>query len=328
MELMYPFVIYIDIPIIILLLILKFKKSNIYKDGKKVANTKYVKNIPYYKDVMRKYKILSYWAKGACLISIFLSLVLLSRPAVVDTSDSRMYNRDIFLCMDVSQSVDEVNIELIKTYKDIVNNLKGERFGISIFNTSSVLLVPLTDDYDYIISVLDTLAESFRINSSDYNWSDNIENWFYLQYYIQDGTLLGVEDRGSSIIGDGLASCIYSFSSLEENRTRIIIFSTDNELEGEQIVTLQEAGELAKSKNITVYGISPRTIGNPCLGLEHDLDEHKNAEPEFRKAVETTGGKLYIEGTERDSIKYCREYRATTKNFNARAERNQKDRYS
>lgn len=239
MELIYPFVIYISVPIILALLILKFRKTNSYKDGKKVANTKYIKNIPYYKDVMKRYKILSYSVKGICLVSIFLSLLLLSRPASIDTNASLMYNRDIFLCMDVSNSVNELNEELVKSLKNIVNGLKGERFGISIFNASSVLLVPLTDDYDYVISVLDTLSESFKMNNS--NGTYDTENKWYLRQYIAGGTLIGTDDRGSSIIGDGLASCIYSFSNLEEDRTRIIIFSTDNELEGTPIVTIRRS---------------------------------------------------------------------------------------
>ena len=58
--------------------------------------------------------------------------------------------------------------------------------------------------------------------------------------YLQAGTLSGAESRGSSIIGDGLASCIPYFGELEEERTRIIIFTTDNDLAGNEIVTIME----------------------------------------------------------------------------------------
>ncbi|MFR5029176.1 MAG: hypothetical protein ACLTDF_10800 [Coprococcus sp.] len=34
--------------------------------------------------------------------------------------------------------------------KKTVDELQGERFGIVIFNTSPVLLTPLTDDYEYV----------------------------------------------------------------------------------------------------------------------------------------------------------------------------------
>ena len=50
MDLTYPFVICIGILVITLLIICKFNKKDKYKNGKKVANTKYVKDDPYYKN--------------------------------------------------------------------------------------------------------------------------------------------------------------------------------------------------------------------------------------------------------------------------------------
>lgn len=281
MELIYPLILYISIPLIIFLLLIKINNKDKYKDGKKVANTKYAKNIPYYNDIMKKYKILKNAIQSICILCIFLSLLLLARPAKVDTSDSQMYNRDIFLCMDISSSVDELNKGLVKNLKETVKSLKGERFGISIFNTSSVVIVPLTDDYDYVIEVLDTLEKAL----DKFNLSGSSDDYYYLVEYIQSGTLIDADIRGSSIIGDGLASCVYSFSNLEEDRTRIIIFSTDNDLAGNSIITLEEAGMLSKNKNITVFGITPDFI----------KDENK---VELKKAVEITGGKLYTENSE------------------------------
>ena len=213
MELIYPFVLILAVLVIILLFVLKFKKDSIYKSGKKVANTKYIKDDPYYKKIVKRYKICSYFIKGLCMVSILLSFLLLSRPATVDTVDNPMYKRDIFLCMDVSTSVNELNKELVEKLKETVKSLKGERFGISIFNTSSVLLVPLTDDYDYVLDVLDNLAKSLETYEVDYNYSEH-DDFLYLRKYIQSGTIVGNEENGSSLIGDGLASCVYSFSAM------------------------------------------------------------------------------------------------------------------
>lgn len=278
MELVYPVAIFIGIAIIIFLNIRKSKKTQKYENGTKVANTKYIKKTQYYQTVMKQYKILSSLLITLCSIAIFLSAILIARPTVTEVTDSSIYNRDIFLCMDVSASVDEVNQKLVESLKSVVNNLKGERFGISIFNTTSVLLVPLTDDYEYVLSVLDTLEKGF---DAEINYDSSDEN-YRLRKYIEGGTLVGAEQRGGSIIGDGLANCIYSFTNLEEERTRAIILSTDNELSGEPIVTLNNAAELAKSKKITVYGIAPE------ITTEKD-------EIEFKKAVEKTGGELYKE---------------------------------
>lgn len=286
MELRYPFVIIIGIAILLIFIVLKFRKKERYKEGTKVANTKYLKDDPYYKKVVKRYKIILYTEMVLCLFSIFLSLILISRPVKEDTIDNTIYSRDIFLCMDVSTSVNELNEELVKSLKEVVKNMNGERFGISIFNTSSVLLVPLTDDYEYIINVLDTLEESLN-STNNHNFSN--KDYLYLYNYIMSGTLVENEDRGSSIIGDGLASCVYNFSDIYEERSRIIIFSTDNDMTGTPIITLEEAAKLCKEKNINVFGIAPNKIN------QEDKEELENA-------VKLTGGELYI-NSKTDNVK-------------------------
>ena len=92
--------------------------------------------------------------------------------------------------------------------------------------------------------------------------------------------------KGSSLIGDGLASCAYSFSNLEEDkfRTRIIIFSTDNALEGTPLVDIQTAADICKEQNITVFAIAPKLIST-------------SNEETLKMAVEKTGGNFYMEGS-------------------------------
>ena len=180
--------------------------------------------------------------------------------------------------MDVSISVNKLNEELVENLKQVVKGLKGERFGISIFNTSSVLLVPLTDDYQYVLYELDKLKQSFHSNNN----YDTSSYDYPTSEYIFNGTLVGNEQRGSSIIADGLASAVYNFPKLDEKRSRVIIFSTDNELQGDQLLTLEQAGKLSKQNNITVFAISPNTI----------TDEDKF---ELQSAVNITGGELYVE---------------------------------
>lgn len=241
MELRYPWVLIILIITLLAIVFIKSRKSEEYKKGKKVANTKYVKNEQYYKNIVKKYKTYSYLIKGVSIITIIISFVLLARPSKEDVLNNPKYNRDIILCMDVSTSVSEVNKELVDKLKDTVKNLKGERFGISIFNTSSVLIVPLTDDYDYVISTLDKLKEALATYGQGYDYGK--EDFLELRGYIQNGTLVGNEERGSSLIGDGLASSVYDFIDLDKDkeRSRIIIFSTDNDLAGTPMVTLKDA---------------------------------------------------------------------------------------
>ena len=279
MELRYPIFIPITIIAFSILFIIGKKKIQKYKDGSKIANTQYLKNTIYYKKIIRRYNFYKFVLYILFITATLSAAILLSRLSKVETINKEQYNRDIFLCMDASSSVDELNVELVDSLKKTVDKLHGERFGISIFNTSSVILVPLTDDYDYVKDILDEIKKSLKTNLGegvDYNDDD----YFYVRNYIYSGTLVGNEQRGSSLIGDGLASCVYSFSNLEDDRSRIIIFSTDNDLAGTPIVTLDKAGSISKSKNIKVFGIGTKIM--------KDKDRK-----EFKATVEKTGGKYY-----------------------------------
>ena len=76
---------------------------------------------------------------------------------------------------------------------------------------------------------------------------------------------------------------MYDFPDLEDkDRTRVIIFSTDNDLEGTPIVTLDEAADICKENNVVVYGI----------GTSQMYDDNK---AEMESAVKKTGGTFYLQ---------------------------------
>lgn len=209
-------------------------------------------------------------------MSVILTIVMLARPARIDRINPEIHNRDIFICMDISDSVDELNLQICNELKQIVKELNGERFGITIFNGQSVLLVPLTSDYQYVQETLDKLEDSFKHSiNNDFETGD----WdsYELYQYKYQGTL---SDYGSSFIGDGLASCLYSFPDLTENteRSRLIIFTTDNELNGTPLVTVEEAAALCKKNDVKVFAVTPENI------VDRDS---------FRKAMKSTGGGFY-----------------------------------
>lgn len=298
MELRYSFVLFIGIVVLGLVILFRFKKKkHVYKNGKRIANTKYVKKLPFYQEILKRYKVLVHIIEGLFIASILVSILLISRPVKVDRYQDNQYNRDIFLCMDVSYSVDKLNLQIVEALKETVSNLKGERFGISIFNTTSIVLVPLTDDYDYVLTVLDDISASLEAVT-------NFDTSSYYTYdYIIAGTIEGNEYYGSSLIGDGLVSCVNSFSDLEEDpdRTRIVIFSTDNVLAGKPVFTLEEAGEYSKNRNVLVYGIATKTINN-------------RDKAEFKAAVEHTGGMLYEEASGTTVKNIVKRIETTSKN--------------
>ncbi len=288
MELRYPLLLIFGIVIIIGVTVFSSKKKEKYQSGTKIANTKYIKENPYFKKTIIKYKKILFTLKCLCIFSMIISILLISRPNKVNTQNSGEYNRDIVLCMDISSSVYELDQELVKHYKNTVKSLKGERFAISIFNTTSVTLSPLTDDYEYVLDILDKIDKGIYVtlNMTEATQSGyTSQETLYYSQYIEQGTIENYEERGSSIIGDGLASCIYNFSNLDEDRTRIIIFSTDNEDASKKpITTLEDAAALANKKGIIVFGIGTKEID----------EEYEKA---MRDAIEKNGGKYYSENS-------------------------------
>ena len=254
-----------------------------YRGGKKAILPDYLKKEPMYKTRLVWYTILKYVLIVLIITSLVLSGFLMARPYKTESKQLANYNRDIILCMDISTTCDNLNAVLIDKLEDVVKELNGERFGIVIFNTSPVLLCPLTSDYNYIIEVLEKVKEGLEMRLDYYNgriiFSDKL---YEAQAYISNGTLVDNETRGSSIIGDGLAAACLDFYDFDENpdRTRVIILTTDNELYGEEIITLPEAGEMCQERDIMVFGVGTEVMA--------DADREM-----MKSVVEGTGGTFY-----------------------------------
>ena len=260
---------------------IKMKRK--YKGGKKTFLPDYLKNESMFKTRMVWYTILKYVLIVLIIASLVLSGFLMARPYKTESKQLANYNRDIILCMDISTTCDNLNAVLIDKLEDVVKELNGERFGIVIFNTSPVLLCPLTNDYNYIIEVLEKVKEGLEMRLDYYNgriiFSDKL---YEAEAYISNGTLVDNETRGSSIIGDGLAAACLDFYDYEENpdRTRVIILSTDNELYGEEIITLPEAGDMCSERDIIVFGVGTETMVDADRAM-------------MKSVVEGTGGTFY-----------------------------------
>jgi hypothetical protein len=190
--------------------------------------------------------------------------VVSARPMSSQTIEPVDTSRDIMLCLDVSGSMSEVDVEVLTVFEELLEDFEGERIGLTIFNSSPVQIFPLTDDYEFIRGHLQSIRESF-------DYIDEIpEHWV--------GTLNG---NGASLIGDGLAACAMAFDHPDDERSRSIIFATDNEVNGASIVTLDEAAAYAKSIGVRVFAL------NPVQGKDADVSA------ELSKAAETTGGQAY-----------------------------------
>lgn len=300
MELKYPVIMYIGFVIAAVFFIMAFlhKKRSKDKDSIKIANTELTFKDKFIKREMAKYYILRVMLVIFVTLMIGFTAILLARPYYIKKIKEQKYNRDIILCMDISASVDELNLKLVDELKDTVRSLTGERIGIVIFNTTPVVLSPLTDDYEYTIEQLDNIYTAIQSQKKG-GRSLNGKDWLYWNEYLYGGTLVGNEIRGSSLIGDGLIGGLFAFPETKENRTKIIIFSTDNDLAGDSYVTLEEACRHCKNNDVTVYGIGTKQM-------------YSNNMLEMQKAIELTGGRFFVEENSSEFHKIVEEIEETS----------------
>lgn len=271
-ELMYPQIIVYSL-IISFVMILFWRKRKKYKKGVLVANSSYLKKTKYFKTMLLKYRFYNVIIRVLCIVLIFLCAVLSARIFHEDKFEERHDNRDIILCMDVSGSVYDLNSSIANSLYDIVGSLKDERFGITIFDNSAIQLVPLTNDYMYAQSVLKQVSEAF--GGRQISFRGSLEN-NRMRQLITEGTRMGV---GSSLIGDGLASCALSFKD-DPDRTKILILTTDNEVWGNQIMTVGESAQFCKENNIKIYSVGTIEIS----------EQNKKG---LVNAANVTGGEYY-----------------------------------
>lgn len=236
--------------------------------GLPVAHVDRMTGLGAFRGALLRYRL---WIGGALLASIVGALfagAVAARPSGIHANQEDDYKRDIVLCLDVSGSMVDVDAEILGVYQQIAAELDGERIGMRIFDASSVMSFPLTSDYDYIADQLGRYERALNGTLGP------DEQFNYLA-----GTASGL---GASLVGDGLASCVLDFADLEASeRPRSIILATDNVVNGQQIFTLPQAGQLAVDNQVRVYAINPFDWGGDM------------ASQELRDTAEGTGGAYF-----------------------------------
>ncbi|WP_347107640.1 vWA domain-containing protein [Paenarthrobacter sp. S56] len=226
-------------------------------------------DLPEYRQALRRHK--AALAVALVLGAVFLAATAATaaRPVQRSTEQPETRNRDIVLCLDVSGSMTSTDAALAELFERLAKEFDGERIGLVIFDSSSVQVFPLTDDYEFAAA---QLAEARKA-------LDSGAGSFF------DGTW---SRGGSSLIGDGLASCVQSFPlepGEDGKRSRSVVFATDNFLSGEPIFTLGEAAALAKERNVKIHALNPG-----------DLDYGDKADQpgaQLKAAAESTGGSYH-----------------------------------
>lgn len=99
---------------------------------------------------------------------------------------------------------------------------------------------------------------------------------------------------------------VYSFPNVktDKNRTRIIIFATDNVLGGKETVSLEDACTICKQYNINLYAY--------CPTIEMNVNTSKAKIEQYKKAVEQNArGKFYTGNLEEMSTNIVNEIKET-----------------
>lgn len=236
--------------------------------GLPVAHVDRMTGLGAFRAALMRYRL---WIGGALVASLAGALIagaVAARPSGVHANQEDDYKRDIMLCLDVSGSMVDVDAEILGVYQQIAAELDGERIGMRIWDASSVMAFPLTSDYDYI---QEQLGRYERALSGTLGPDE--------QFNYLAGTASGL---GASLVGDGLASCVLDFADLEaSDRPRSIILATDNQVNGQQIFSLPQAGQLAVDHEVRVYAINPFDWGGDM------------ASQELREVADGTGGAYF-----------------------------------
>lgn len=233
-------------------------------DAVLAAHTDRLTRLPRYRAALARLR-LRLIALGAVLaLVLVVGAWTAGRPSRESSTTPEVRTRDIVLCLDVSGSMTAVDKAVVERFSTIVEGFEGERIALVFFDGRAVTAFPLTDDYEFVVERLDEAAAGF------------------------DGLSRGGTDPaagtyaegGSSLIGDGLASCVLAFDRKGEKRSRSVVLATDNMVNGPQVYTVPEAAALAKESDIRVYALNP----NPFPGTEG---------AELEQAAARTGGKAF-----------------------------------
>ncbi len=237
--------------------------------GTPAAHTARLTALPAYQRAVRRHRLLLVMLAAAGAVVLVGAAAAAARPVQSTTDRPEQRNRDIMLCLDASGSMSDADAAVVGVFRELAAEFDGERIGLTVFDSSAAQLFPLTDDYELVLDQLEQAQQAFDGTAEG--------------TAILSGTWLA---PGSSLIGDGLASCVQGFPGPDDgSRPRSVILATDNVLAGEPIFTLEEAAGLAAEKDARIYALNPG-----------DFDYGQEAgQPgaQLRAAAEGSGGAYY-----------------------------------
>lgn len=250
MELKWPWLVVVLVLLVVALLAvwLRSRWGSRPAGASYVAHATRLRALPRYRTLVQRRRMLGTFGSLAALVACVGGIVLGGRVQETQVINRDEATRDIVLCLDASGSSAPWNGEVADEYLTIVDELDGDRVGLTVWNNVAISKVPLTDDYEVVRDQLRAAKEAFE------GWDEILPSEEFGDYtagtFIDDGT------EQSSLVGDGLASCVQRFDRLDEDRGRALVLATDGEQRGRGVFDLGEAADYAAEAGVVIHVIA------------------------------------------------------------------------
>jgi len=229
-----------------------------------LAHTGRLRDLPAYRRRARHRRLRLASLAAALLVAAAAAAVLVARPVTVQRVEPDSRSRDVVLCLDVSSSMGPADAALLDTFLDVVRLSPRERVGLVLFASRPVQVFPLTDDHAYVEEQLR------RVRAAYDGRTTGSAAWA--------GTTGG---DGTSVIGDGITTCVTSFDRLGTARPRSLLLATDDVVSGSPLVTTTQAGALAAARGIRIHALNPADPSGAAVDA---------ASAELKAVAERSGG--------------------------------------
>ncbi|WP_233188303.1 VWA domain-containing protein [Actinomyces qiguomingii] len=254
---------------------------------RRVANSSALLTSPVLRERLTRRRMLYAWMGVALVVALAASAALAGRPVQRIVRNESLASRDIVLCLDVSTSMVTTDSKILDTFAQLLDTFEGERVALVAWNSTAQTMVPLTDDYELLKDQFEEIADvlDFRPRRGDPALD---------RYYQTFPGTLSEDVVGSSLAGDGLASCTLAFDNQVSDRSRSIILATDNQIIDpfrQQIYSVSAAADLAQKDSIRLFflfGADPEMADPDVSGKDVDA-----AREDLRDITAEHDGRFY-----------------------------------
>lgn len=226
---------------------------------KPLANTEAVQNLPEYKSIKIRYRLL----KDVLLISFIVTTgavaVLAARPTKVVMKKPSPKTDDVVFCIDVNAIPDYK--EQLEKFSDTVKRFNGQRVGVTIYDHTYFNLSPLSDDYEALSKLFQDLANKpiYDIHSQS----------------------LAFTAYNFAGLARGIIGCVENFDNLdEEGRSRYLVLAARND--SSESIAIAQAKNYVRRKGIEPHGFD--LVDSSVLNNAEDIVTHQD-DPSFATTV-------------------------------------------